>query len=99
MTPACPSEETTCPRGGVVRHRILVVVPFHRHTPASRWEHDSRATASDISVIGRCSVASCGRPATVHIALAGPDGVAGSVCDRCRRMSSLAGFLLELMAA
>jgi hypothetical protein len=56
-------------------------------------------TTSDISVIGRCRVASCRRPAAVHIILPGPHGVAGAVCERCGRVSALAGFLLELMAA
>jgi hypothetical protein len=59
----------------------------------------TRATAADIGVIGRCGVASCRRPASVHIVLPGPHCVAGAVCERCGRMSILAGFLLALMAA
>jgi hypothetical protein len=59
----------------------------------------THSAASDIGVIGRCRVASCRRPATVHVVLPGPHGVAGAVCERCGRVTSLAGFLLELMAA
>jgi len=53
-----------------------------------------------ISVIGRCSVASCQRPATTHLVLtAGEHQVAGAVCQRCARASRLAAFLLVLTAA
>jgi len=56
--------------------------------------------ATPISVIGRCSVASCQRPATTHLVLtAGEHTVAGAVCERCERASLLAAFLLELAAA
>jgi hypothetical protein len=56
--------------------------------------------SATISVIGRCAVPSCTRPATTHLVISGGGHtVAGAVCDRCAEASRLAAFLLEVVAA
>ncbi len=53
-----------------------------------------------MAVIGRCTVANCGRAATEHVTISvGLDVVAGVVCDHCATATERAAFLLDLRAA
>ena len=80
------------PRWGV-RKRL-------RSHPPVKMETMTDATPPEIRVIGRCSVASCQRPASTHLVLAaGSRTLAGAVCDHCARASKLALFLLDTLAA
>ena len=57
----------------------------------------SKGGCAEIAVIGRCTVASCCRPAATYLVVGVGEGtVAGTVCEHCERTSRMAAFLLEL---
>jgi hypothetical protein len=81
----------------VIPAGVRAAVGFRR-TPRPHW---TLMTTSEIVVIGRCTVASCRRPAAQLVALRDSRMrvVRGTLCNQCAEKSRLAAFLLDLDAA